>query len=168
LDLVIIATCILHGKELTPEKNIKDLSTWKFEKIFQVNTFGPALVLKHFIPLLNNKERSICATLSGRVGSISDNRIGDWYAYRASKSALNMIIKNTFIEVQRKFKNTVIVGLHPGTVDSELSRPCKGNVAATKLFTPEFLVEKLLEVLDSMSISHNGKCFAWDGQEIPS
>ncbi|MFQ3355888.1 MAG: NAD(P)-dependent dehydrogenase (short-subunit alcohol dehydrogenase family) [Paracoccaceae bacterium] len=168
LDLVIIATGTLHGKELTPEKNIKDLSTWKFEKIFLVNTFGPALVLKHFIPLLNNKERSICATLSARVGSISDNRLGGWYAYRASKSALNMIIKTTSIEVQRKSKNTVIVGLHPGTVDSELSRPFKGNVAATKLFTPEFAAEKLLEVLDSITLAHNGKCFAWDGQEIPS
>jgi len=79
-----------------------------------------------------------------------------------------MIIKNTSIEVQKKSKNTVIVDLHPGTIDSELSRPFKGNVAATKLFTPEFLIEKLLKVLDSMSISHNGKCFAWDGQEIPS
>jgi uracil-DNA glycosylase len=79
-----------------------------------------------------------------------------------------MIIKTTSIEVQRKSKNTVIVGLHPGTVDSELSRPFKGNVAAAKLFTPEFAAEKLLEVLDSITLAHNGKCFAWDGQEIPS
>jgi len=166
LDLVIVATGILHGEELVPEKSLRELSAEKFIRLFEVNTILPALVAKYFLPELNRENRSIFAVLSARVGSISDNRLGGWYAYRASKAALNMIIKNAAIEIGRRNTNAVIVGLHPGTVDSDLSRPFQANVPDGKLFTPEFSTQKLLEVLEKLTPQQSGKCFAWDGQEI--
>jgi NAD(P)-dependent dehydrogenase (short-subunit alcohol dehydrogenase family) len=129
LDLVIVAGGILHDGELMPEKSLRDLSAEKFHRIFEVNTITPALIAKYFIPKLNRGQPSIFAALSARVGSISDNKLGGWYAYRASKSALNMIIKNAAIEVGRCNKRAIIIGLHPGTVDSDLSKPFQGNVA---------------------------------------
>ena len=111
-------------------------------------------------------EESIFAALSARVGSISDNQLGGWYSYRASKAALNMIIKNIAIEISRVNKKAIIVGLHPGTVDSNLSKPFQGNVPYGKLFTPEYSTQKLVEVLKSLTSKQSGKCFAWDGKEI--
>jgi len=166
LDLVIVAGGMLHDGELMPEKSLRDLSAEKFHRIFEVNTITPALIAKHFLPKLNKEQSSIFAALSARVGSISDNRLGGWYAYRASKAALNMIIKNAAIEFGRRNKQAIIVGLHPGTVDSDLSKPFQGNVADGKLFTPEYSAEKLLQVLENLSTEQTGKCFAWDGKQI--
>ena len=166
LDLVIVANGILHDGELIPEKSLQDLSAEKFNRIFEVNTITPALIAKYFLPKLNKKQVSIFAVLSARVGSISDNHLGGWYAYRASKSALNMIIKNAAIEVGRSNKKAIIVGLHPGTVDSILSKPFQDNVPNGKLFTPEYSAGKLLEVLDNLSPENTGKCFAWNSEEI--
>jgi NAD(P)-dependent dehydrogenase (short-subunit alcohol dehydrogenase family) len=115
---------------------------------------------------LNKKKRSIFTALSARVGSISDNQLGGWYSYRASKSALNMILKNAAIETNRSNKKAIIVGLHPGTVESNLSDPFKKNVPEGKLFTPDYSAQKLLAVLSSLTIEQSGKCFAWDGKEI--
>jgi NAD(P)-dependent dehydrogenase (short-subunit alcohol dehydrogenase family) len=166
LDLVIVANGILHDGDLMPEKSLRDLSAEKFHRIFEVNTITPALITKYFLPKLNKEQPSIFAALSARVGSISDNQLGGWYAYRASKAALNMIIKNAAIEIGRSNKQAIIVGLHPGTVDSDLSKPFQGNVADGKLFTPEYSAGKLLKVLDNLSPDQTGKCFAWDGKEI--
>lgn len=166
LGLVIVANGILHHEALMPEKSLRDLSADKFHRIFEVNTITPALIAKYFLPKLNKEKPSIFAALSARVGSISDNQLGGWYAYRASKAALNMIIKNAAIEVGRRNKQAIIVGLHPGTVDSDLSKPFQGNVADGKLFTPEYSAEKLLEVLKNLSPEQTGKFFAWDGKEI--
>lgn len=166
LDLVIVATGILHGEDLKPEKSLRDVSKQNFEKVFAVNTILPALIAKHFLPKLNTQSRSIFATLSARVGSISDNRLGGWYAYRASKAALNMIIKNAAIETGRRNKNAIVVGLHPGTVDSELSKPFQAAVKPEKLFTPEYSVEKLNLVLDGLNVADTGKCFAFDSSEV--
>ena len=166
LDLVIVATGILHEGELMPEKWLKDLSATKFQRLFEVNTVVPALLAKYFLPQLNKEQRSLFATLSARVGSISDNQLGGWYAYRASKAALNMVIKNFAIEVGRRNKQAIIVGLHPGTVESHLSQPFQANVPRGKLFTPEYSAQKLLEVLESLTPAQSGKCFAWDGKEI--
>tara|TARA_A100001015_G_C14953994_1_gene697949 strand:- start:101 stop:805 length:705 start_codon:yes stop_codon:yes gene_type:complete len=166
LDLVIVANGILHDKDLIPEKSLRDLSARKLHCIFEVNTVTPALIAKHFLPKLNKERPSIFATLSARVGSISDNQLGGWYAYRASKAALNMIIKSAAIEVDRRNKQAIIIGLHPGTVDSYLSRPFQGNVGEGKLFTPEYSAKKLLEVLENLSPEQTGKCFAWDGEEV--
>ena len=166
LDMVIIATGILHDGKLMPEKSLKDLSAENLQRIFEVNTIVPLLIAKHFLPKLSRKTRSIFATLSARVGSISDNQLGGWYSYRASKAALNMVIKNIAIEISRFNKKAIIVGLHPGTVDSNLSKPFQGNVPHGKLFTPEYSTQKLVEVLRGLTSKQSGKCFAWDGKEI--
>ena len=166
LDLVIVATGILHDGLAAPEKSLKDLTAAKFQHLFQVNATIPALVAKHALPRLNRDQRSVFAALSARVGSVSDNRLGGWYAYRASKAALNMIIKTAAIEVGRRNKNPIVVGLHPGTVDSPLSRPFSQNVPDHQLFTPEFAARKLLDVIMALGSDHSGKCFAWDGAEI--
>ena len=118
-DLVFVATGILHNdKEIFPEKSIKDINIEKLKKVILVNTIGPTLVGKYFIPFLKKNEQSVFAFLSARVGSISDNKLGGWYSYRASKTALNQIIKNFSIEVNRTNKNAIFVGLQPGTVKS--------------------------------------------------
>jgi NAD(P)-dependent dehydrogenase (short-subunit alcohol dehydrogenase family) len=166
LDIVIVATGILYDNTIMPEKSLRDLSTEKFMHLFAVNTILPALIAKHFLPKLNRQTRSVFTALSARVGSISDNRLGGWYAYRASKSGLNMIIKNAAIEISRQNKNAIIVGLHPGTVNSNLSKPFQDKVPDGKLFTSDYSVKRLLGVLDNLTPESNGKCFSWDGKEV--
>ncbi len=166
LDLVIVSTGILHDVGLMPEKSLRDLSAEKFHRVFEVNTITPALIAKYFASKLNKEKKSVFAVLSARVGSISDNQLGGWYAYRSSKAALNMIIKNAAIEVGRRNKNAIIVGLHPGTVNSDLSKPFQGSVEASKIFTPEYATQKLLTVMQSLQVNDTGRCFAWDGVEI--
>ncbi|MDF1683244.1 MAG: SDR family NAD(P)-dependent oxidoreductase [Legionellaceae bacterium] len=166
LDLVIVTNGILHDGQFMPEKSLRDLSAENLRRTFEVNTITPALIAKYFLPKLNQEKPSIFSALSARVGSISDNQLGGWYAYRSSKAALNMIIKNAAIEVSRRNKQAIIIGLHPGTVDSNLSKPFQGNVADGKLFTPEYSARRLLEVLENLSLKQTGKCFAWDGEEI--
>lgn len=166
IDLVIVATGMLHDKEIMPERSLVELSLEKFQRLFEVNTITPALIAKHFLPKLNKERPSLFAALSARIGSISDNQLGGWYAYRASKAALNMIIKNAAIELARSNHQAILVGLHPGTVDTHLSKPFQRNVPNGKLFTPEYSTQKLLNVLESLTPSQSGRCFAWDGKEI--
>lgn len=166
LDLVIVATGILHNEEFMPEKSMKELSIAKFQEVILVNTIFPALVAKHFLPKLSKDRRAVFAALSARVGSISDNQLGGWYSYRASKAALNMIIKNLSIEMKMRYKQAIIIGLHPGTVDSRLSKPFQSNVPAGKLFTADYAVAKMLDVLNVLTPESSGKCYAWDGEEI--
>jgi len=166
LDLVIVATGLLHTNEIMPEKSLSQLSEMKFQQLFSANTIFPALVAKHFLPKLHKRKSAIFAALSARVGSISDNRSGGWYAYRASKAALNMIIKNSAIEIQRTHKQAIVIGLHPGTVDSKLSKPFQKNVPSTQLFSPNYSAQKMLSVLEKLTITDSGKCFAWDGKEV--
>lgn len=166
LDIVIVATGILHDDSMMPERSLKNLDAANFEKNFLINTIGPALVAKHFLPKIHKEKHAVFAALSARVGSISDNRLGGWYAYRASKAALNMIIKTTSIEVSRTHKHAVVVGLHPGTVATELSRPFQKNVPEEKLFTAEYSARKLSDVINSVTVKDSGKIFAWDGSEI--
>ena len=166
IDMVIVANGILCDGDIMPEKSLRDLSAEKFQRLFEVNTILPALIAKYFIPKLKKDAPAIFAALSARVGSISDNRMGGWYAYRASKTALNMILKNIAIETGRKNKNAIIIGLHPGTVNSNLSKPFQGNVPSEKLFTPDYSAEKLSKLLLALTPEETGKIFAWDGQEI--
>jgi NAD(P)-dependent dehydrogenase (short-subunit alcohol dehydrogenase family) len=149
-----------------PEKSIKDLSADKFLDMFNVNTIPTALIAKYFLPLLHRDRVTKFASLSARVGSIEDNQLGGWYSYRASKSALNMILKGLSIEQQRLNPKSIIFGLHPGTVDTKLSRPFQKK--NKEYFTPEFSAKKLREVIESKSITDNGKIFAWDNKVIPS
>ena len=124
------------------------------------------MVGKYFIPLLQKGTKSTFAFLSARVGSITDNKLGGWYSYRASKTALNQIIKNFSIEVKRTNPDAIFVGLQPGTVKSYLSKPFEKNVKDNKLFTPDYSAKKLLEVIAKLEIKDTGKIFAWNGEEI--
>ena len=166
LDQIIVATGILHTPSFGPEKSIRDISANKFVEVLTVNTIGPALVGKFFLPLLNNKSKSVMAFLSARVGSISDNKLGGWYSYRASKSALNQIIKNFSIEIKRTNSHAVIMGLQPGTVKSKLSEPFQKNVKEGSLISAEESVSKLVKVIEKSSNIENGSLVGWDGQII--
>ncbi|SHO57744.1 SDR family NAD(P)-dependent oxidoreductase [Vibrio quintilis] len=166
VDLMLVATGLLHCENLLPEKSLKEMTAAKLNAVFEANTIVPALFAKHFLPCMNRKERSVFAVLSARVGSISDNRLGGWYAYRASKAALNMIIKNAAIETGRLNKQAIVAGLHPGTVDSHLSQPFQGNVPESQLFTPADSARYLLAVINHLTPAQSGRCFAWDGKEI--
>jgi NAD(P)-dependent dehydrogenase (short-subunit alcohol dehydrogenase family) len=166
IDMVIVATGMLHDKEIYPEKSLNDLLPEKFQKLFNINTIAPAMVAKYFIPKLNKSSKSIFVALSARVGSISDNYLGGWYAYRASKAALNMILKNIAIETARSNKNAIIVGLHPGTVASKLSKPFQKSVSKDKLFTAEYSVQKMLNVIDNLTISDSGNIIDFNAIKI--
>ncbi|MEO7635780.1 MAG: SDR family NAD(P)-dependent oxidoreductase [Sphingomicrobium sp.] len=165
-DLILVASGLLHGEGLAPEKSLHDLDAQRLLHSFAVNAVGPALVARHFVPLLPKHGRGVFACLSARVGSISDNRSGGWYGYRASKAALNMLIKTIAIEVQRSRPDMICVALHPGTVDTGLSKPFQRGVPAEKLFTPDFSAERLLAVLDELTPEDSGNCFAWDGARV--
>lgn len=166
MDLVICALGVLHGDTFGPEKSRRDLSLETMQHVFHVNTFLPALIAKQMLPKMKKERKSVFAALSARVGSISDNRLGGWYSYRASKAALNMMIKTMAIEHGRKYKNSAVIGLHPGTVDTGLSKPFQTQVAKEKLFEPEFSSARLLDVIEKVTAADSGKIFAWDGQEI--
>ena len=137
LDLVIVATGLLHeGGELGPEKALRALNADDMHRVFHINTFGPTLMMKALLPLMNREGRSIFAALSARVGSISDNGVGGWYSYRSAKAALNQMLKTASIEHARRWPEGIVVGLHPGTVDTDLSQPFQRNVADGKLAVP--------------------------------
>ena len=165
-SLIFVATGLLHNEKQGPEKSLRELnSDWLIEN-YKVNAVGPALVAKHFLPLMPKDRVTKFAVISARVGSISDNRLGGWYGYRASKAALNMMIRNLSIEWSRINKRSIIVALHPGTVDTALSEPFQANVPGGKLFDTERSALQLLDVLDELKPADSGKFFAWDGEEI--
>ncbi|MCC2976720.1 SDR family NAD(P)-dependent oxidoreductase [Sphingomonas sp. PL-96] len=165
--LVLIATGLLHEGERMPERGFKDVDAEWMARSYAVNAIGPALVLKHFLPLLPKSGEPVVATLSARVGSIGDNSLGGWHGYRASKAALNMLVRNAAIEAKRQSPRAIVIGLHPGTVDSALSKPFQGSVAAGSLFAPDRAALQLLDVIEELKPKDSGKLFAWDGTEIP-
>lgn len=165
-NLVFVATGLLHDGQQGPEKSMRDLNKDWMQENYQINAIGPALIAKHFLPLMPKDDVTIFAAMSARVGSISDNRLGGWYGYRAAKAALNMIVRNLSIEWTRKNKRSIIVALHPGTVATGLSKPFQSNVPPGKLFDAERAALQLLDVLDGLKPVDTGKIFAWDGEEI--
>lgn len=164
--LVICATGILHDETRQPEKSLRELDTDWLMQVYKVNTIGPAIAAKHFLPLMPRKEKAVFAALGARVGSISDNGLGGWYGYRASKAALHMMIRNIAIEWARKNPLSIATALHPGTVDTELSTPFQRSVPDGRLFSPEYSAQKMLQVLGGLRPEQTGRIFAWDGQEI--
>jgi len=167
LDLVIVAAGILHeGENLRPETSFKKLSANNMQKVFAINTFGPALVAKYFLPKLRARHKAVFAALSARVGSISDNRLGGWSSYRASKAALNMFIKTIALEQTRRRPLSVVVSLHPGTVATPLSAPFTRRGSDRKIFTPSQSAAYLIDVIDHLTAADSGGFFAWDGQTI--
>ena len=163
-NLLLVATGMLHGPTGTPEKRLAGLHAEHMAASFAVNTIGPALALAHFAPQLAQGERSVVAVLSAKVGSIGDNRLGGWYSYRASKAALNMVLKTAAIELARTHPQAVVAALHPGTVDSALSAPFRG----TKIWRPaRDAAHDLLAVIDGLQPQDSGGFWAYDGQRLP-
>ena len=166
LCLLFDATGILHNEDQNqmPEKTYKNIDLTFMKKNFEINVMGPALIMKHFLPLLDTDQKSIFATLSAKVGSISDNRYGGWYSYRASKAALNQMIKTASIELKMKNKNAVCVAIHPGTVTSKLSKPFqKDNL---KIQSNEESAKNIVQVMTNLKINDSGLFFDWSGDII--
>lgn len=168
LHLVFVATGMLHaGTAVQPEKSWRMLSPEGMARSFAVNAIGPALIARHFLELLAKDQRAVFAAVSARVGSIEDNRLGGWYSYRASKAALHMLIRTFAIELARRNPGALCVALHPGSVDTALSKPFQAGIPVGKLFTPRYAAERLLGVIDSLAPADSGGVFAWDGSRIP-
>ena len=167
LHFVINCVGFLHEGGISPEKALRQLNSDHLLRYFQVNSIGPALLAKHLLSLLNHKQPNVFATISAKIGSIEDNRLGGWYGYRASKAALNMFLKTASIEYSRRSKQTAIVMLHPGTTDTRLSEPFQRGVPPEKLFPVEKTVTLLMGVLGNVTLNDNGSFFSWDGNKLP-
>ncbi len=164
--LIIAATGVLHSATLAPEKTYRALSAVALAEAFAVNAIGPALLAKHFLILTPRAGRSVFAALSARVGSIGDNRLGGWHGYRASKAALNQILRTLSIEHARARPEGIVVALHPGTVATGLSAPFSRGAPAA-VFTPAVAAAHLLRVIDGLTPAMSGGFFALDGSPIP-
>lgn len=167
LNFVINCVGLLHDETIQPEKSLRQINPDNLLRYFQVNSIGSVLLAKHLLPLFRHQERSIFASISAKVGSIGDNQLGGWYGYRASKTALNMLMRTAAIEYKRSCPKALIVTLHPGTTDTRLSRPFQGNVAAEKLFSVERTVTQLLTVIEQLQEGDSGQFFSWDGSRLP-
>ena len=166
-DLILVATGGLHDTSLQPEKRLNKMDQNSFEKIMFANTLIPMMIAKHMLALISNKSPSAFCALGARVGSISDNKLGGWYSYRASKAALMMMLKTLSIETKITHPQLRICALHPGTVDTKLSKPFQRNVKPEKLFKPELAGQYLFNVIDTLHMSQSGLQIAWDGSIVP-
>ena len=164
VHLIVDATGILHDPAMRPEKSIGQVDPEVIARAFAINATGPLLLLKHFHHLLPRKGRSVFATISARVGSIADNRLGGWYGYRASKAALNMFLRTAAIEISRKRPDAICLALHPGTVKTRLSEPF---AADRERFEAEYSAQMLLDVMNRAEPSAGGAFIAYDGSDIP-
>lgn len=166
VDRVFICHGILHSESIQPEKRLEDINPETLQTVLGVNTLLPLLWLKHFVKVLKSDKACYVTILSARVGSIGDNRIGGWYSYRASKAALNMLLKTAAIEYARRASNIKIIAFHPGTTDTALSKPFQKNVPAKKLFTPEFVAKRLITLPVTHPVDGNLAYIDWDNQAI--
>ncbi len=167
LHFAINCVGILHEGNLQPEKSLRQIDPDILMRYFQVNSIGGVLLAKHLMPLFRDREYGIFANISAKIGSIGDNRLGGWYGYRASKAALNMFMRTTAIEYNRRCPKTIVVTLHPGTSDTQLSQPFQKNVPPEKLFSVERTVKQLLAVIDKVDMQDSGQFFSWDGTRLP-
>lgn len=167
ISRVVICHGLLHSDTLWPEKRLEDINADALHAVFQANTVVPALWLKLLHPVLKGPQRSVVATLSARVGSIGDNHLGGWYAYRSSKAALNMMLRTLAIEYARRVKNVKLIAFHPGTTDTALSKPFQAAVPKGKLFTPEFVAQRLCQIMEHAEIDGQLSYLDWDNQPIP-
>lgn len=164
IRLAIDATGFLHDDRQSPEKSLRDLDAEKLVRAFALNAIGPALIMKHLLPRLPRKGKAVFATLSARVGSIGDNRLGGWYGYRASKAALNQFVRTASIELARRAPEAICVALHPGTVRTALSAPFVGE--DRDAVTPLDAAENLLRVIDGLGAADTGGFFDWRGEQV--
>ena len=161
--LIVQAAGVLHGAGFMPEKRLEDLDAETMAEVFGINAVGPAMVIAHFAPLLDTR-RGVLTVLSAKVGSIGDNRLGGWYSYRASKAALNMLVKTAAIEMKRRNPNAVLVALHPGTVASRLSAPFNGARIGKAASSA---ASDLLNVMDRLGPDDSGGFFSYSGEALP-
>jgi NAD(P)-dependent dehydrogenase (short-subunit alcohol dehydrogenase family) len=167
LSHLIVAIGLLHRDGAGPERDLRQIDAdWMLESL-RVNLVLPALAAKHFLPLMRRHERAVFALLSARVGSIADNRLGGWHSYRASKAALNQLARTLAVEMRRRNPGLVVAALHPGTVDTPMSRPFQRNLAAGQLQSPEAAAARLWRTLDTLTPEHSGGFFDADGSAIP-
>ena len=162
-QLIINTIGALHSEDWMPEKKLGDLNQAQLTEMFNINTIGPALTIKHFSKLLD-PAHGVMATLSAKVGSIEDNRLGGWYSYRASKAALNMIFKTAAIELARTKPNVALIALHPGTVNSRLSQPFRGQQIGRD---PLEAAQDMLNVLENVSKEDSGSFLSYKGEKLP-
>jgi len=165
-DLIVVTTGLLHEGEHCPEKSMAALDADWLMRQYAINAIGPALIAKHFLPLMPKTGRCVFAVLSARVGSIGDNKLGGWYGYRAAKAGLNQLIRTIAIEERRRNDRAIVVGLHPGTVDTGLSKPFQANVRADQLFAADRAAVQLLDVIEGLKAPDSGRLFDWEGKEI--
>jgi NAD(P)-dependent dehydrogenase (short-subunit alcohol dehydrogenase family) len=163
--LLVIATGFLHDERFSPEKSRRDLDPAHMAHAFAVNTIGPAMVLKHFLPLLPRSGKSVVAAISAKVGSIGDNRLGGWYSYRAAKAALNQIIRTAAVELGRSHPEAVCIAMHPGTVDTALSRPF--SKAGLAVQSPDKAASAILTSLNALAPEASGGFFDRSGTPLP-
>lgn len=164
--LLVVATGLLHAKGHRPERALSDIDPGWMAENFAVNAIGPALVAKYFLPLMPRTGRTVFAILSARVGSIGDNRTGGWYSYRASKAALHQLVRSFAIAEARRNADAVVVAMHPGIVDTDLSAPFQRALPAGQVTDPPVAAAHLLRVIDALTPAESGRIFAWDGTEI--
>ena len=168
LDLVFVATGLLHREGLpSPEKSFRSLDPAAMAELYRANAIGPAMIAKHFLPMLPRTRRAVFAVLSARVGSIGDNRLGGWHSYRAAKAALNMLVRNFAIELKRSNPQVVVAALHPGTVDTPLSRPFQRGLPEGQVQSADDAAQALLATLDNLTPEQSGGLFTWDGTRLP-
>ena len=166
-DLIINAVGVLHNESLKPEKRLQDLSSDSLQQYFLCNSIIPALLIKHFHGFLPKHSPGVFASLSAKVGSIEDNYLGGWYGYRASKAALNMLIKTAAIEIARTHKQAALVAIHPGTTIGRLSRPYISNTPEDKLYSPDLSAQRIIQVIHQLSPNDTGFFFDWTGEKLP-
>jgi len=163
---VFVCNGILHNDTIQPEKRLEDFDAQAFIEVITSNSLTPMLWIQKLTPLLTGKSPCKFVLFSARVGSISDNRLGGWYSYRASKAALNMMIKTAAIELARRAKNIKLIAFHPGTTDTPLSKPFQKNVPANKLFTSEFVAKQLLDIVEKTPLDQEASYLDWQGDVI--
>lgn len=166
-ELVIVASGILHEPGLTPEKALRQCDPAALQRLFAVNSIGPLMVARAIIPLMPRRQPTHFAALSAMVGSIGDNRLGGWYGYRASKAALNQFLRTLAVECRRTHPGLCVTAIHPGTTDTELSRPFQGNVRPGNLYTAEQSAARILRVIREGTPEQSGRFVNWNGEPIP-
>ena len=166
INKVLICNGILHNESMMPERKLEEIKASQMEAIFHSNTIVPMLWLSRLIPILQGNEATQVALFSARIGSISDNKTGGWYSYRASKAALNMLVQTSSIEYARRAKNVKLIAFHPGTTDTPLSKPFQRSVPKDKLFSAEFVATQLLSIMTNITMDNKAAYLDWNNQKI--
>lgn len=166
INKVLICNGVLHDESMMPERKLEEIRASQLDTIFHTNTIIPMLWLSQLLPVLQGEQATQVALFSARIGSISDNKTGGWYSYRASKAALNMLIQTSAVEYARRAKNVKLIAFHPGTTDTPLSKPFQRSVPKDKLFTADFVATQLLSIMENIAMDNKAAYLDWNNQPI--